>query len=107
MATSRHECEDDSRSRPMSAFFAPGTSVEEMLAHTNLKLRMAEFNLKRLVDTGEYHHVLSPGVSNEIELFSTVPCTFKVALAEIEMPAVVRFAYEKRDDKEKKNAFMM
>lgn len=68
-------------------------SCHELLERTNLKLRMAEYNLQRLLDTGEFHVQLTQGGSGPIQMYAGVPTCFKIATADFEFPIVMKFEY--------------
>ena len=50
----------------------------ELLEQTNLKLRMAEYNLQRLLDTGEFHIQLGNRGSEALQMYAGVPTCFKI-----------------------------
>ena len=74
--------------------------TQELLTDMNLKLKMADYNLQRLLDSGEFHIDLPKGKSEPIQMYAGVPVCFKINSPDFFFPLTIRFTYIQAKDPE-------
>ena len=68
-------------------------TMKEMLQKTNHDVKLALYQLSRLVDAGDFHMILQPDRSVTIELYAEIPRCFKLCLKDFEHPVVIQIRY--------------
>jgi len=68
-------------------------TMKEMLQKTNHDVKLALYQLSRLVDAGDFHIILVPDRSVTIELYAEIPRCFKLCLKDFEHPVVIQVKY--------------
>jgi len=68
-------------------------TMKEMLQKTNHDVKLALYQLSRLVDAGDFHIILVPDRSVTIELYAEIPRCFKLCLKDFEQPVVIQIRY--------------
>ena len=72
--------------------------VTDLLEKTNLKLKMTEYNLARLIDSGELHVQLNPNQPESLVLAEGIPACFKLNLADFTFPILFKFSYGSKEE---------
>ena len=63
--------------------------MNDKLTKTRQGLRLAKFNIKTILDTGDLHHVLHPNHIVKVEMQQDIPRCFKINLSEFGSPLIV------------------
>ena len=68
-------------------------TMKEMLQKTNHDVKLALYQLSRLVDAGDFHIILTADRSVTLELHTEIPKCFKLLLRDFEQPLVILIKY--------------